>query len=102
MTFNQKKNPARMLVTVVRSGDAPKPPFPIKTDKKIKKSANQFWRSAAEAAACKLQGVWRAEHPGSDYADVGDAERVFPPMLAVRFRIVQGCPCPLPLKVART
>ena len=32
----QKKAPARMLVTVVRSGDAPKPPFPIKINKKSK------------------------------------------------------------------
>ena len=30
-----------MLVTVVRSGVAPKPPFPIKTDKKLEKPGNQ-------------------------------------------------------------
>ena len=41
MTLKKKKAPARMLVTVVRSGDAPKPPFPIKTGKKLEKSENQ-------------------------------------------------------------
>ena len=30
-----------MLVTVVRSGDAPKPPFPIKTGKKLENPENQ-------------------------------------------------------------
>ena len=45
------------LQTVVRSGDAPKPPFPIKTNKIVEKPGNQeieFWRSAAQAAACKF------------------------------------------------
>ena len=39
--FQKKKAPARMLVIVVRSGDAPKPPFPIKTDKKLENPENQ-------------------------------------------------------------
>ena len=40
--FQQKKRPLPgCLQTVVRSGDAPKPPFPIKTNKKSKKSGNQ-------------------------------------------------------------
>ena len=39
--LKKKKQTARMLVTVVRSGDAPRPPFPIKTDNKLEKSGNQ-------------------------------------------------------------
>ena len=42
VTFKKKKRPLPgCLQTVVRSGDAPKPPFPIKTIKKSKKSGNQ-------------------------------------------------------------
>ena len=37
----KKKTLPGCLQTVVRSGDAPKPPFPIKTNKKSKKSGNQ-------------------------------------------------------------
>ena len=41
LSTKKKKAPARMLVTVVRSGDAPKPPFPIKTGKKLENPKNQ-------------------------------------------------------------
>ena len=45
---------AGKLATEVRIGDAPTPPFSIKTNQN--QSTNLeigFWRSAAEAAACK-------------------------------------------------
>ena len=38
---NKEKTLPGCLQTVVRSGDAPKPPFPIETNKKSKKSGNQ-------------------------------------------------------------
>ena len=41
--FQQQKKTCQEACkqTVVRSGDAPKPPFPIKTDTKLEKSENQ-------------------------------------------------------------
>ena len=41
MTLIKKRPLPGCLQTVVRSGDAPKPPFPIKTSKKSKNSGNQ-------------------------------------------------------------
>jgi hypothetical protein len=38
----KKKLPAGMLVTEVRMGDAPKPPFSSKSFEKSKKVGNQF------------------------------------------------------------
>ena len=41
MTLTKKrKKAAGMLATEVRTGDAPKPPFPMKTQKKKKKKQN--------------------------------------------------------------
>ena len=37
----KKKPPAGKLATEVRAGDAPKPTFPMKTYKQLKKSGNQ-------------------------------------------------------------
>ena len=36
--IKKKKPPAGMLATEVRIGDAPKPPFPMETNQKTKKS----------------------------------------------------------------
>ena len=54
MFFLEKKAPGRDAPHRRPNWDAPKPPFPIKINPKPSK--NQiigFWRSAAEAAACK-------------------------------------------------
>ena len=56
----KKKPPAGLHHTEDRAGNAPNPPFPIQTPKfpiKIHGIIG-FWRSAAEAAACKLKS-WK-------------------------------------------
>ena len=44
LTNNNKKPPAGKLATEVRSGDAPKPSFPMKTDEQLQK----IWKSTPD------------------------------------------------------
>ena len=73
VTLNKqtKKPPAGMLATEVRSGDAPKPPFPMKIDEKSKKSENQPLNRQKKKSLfpsllfLSLKGMIRlSDHPG--------------------------------------
>jgi len=50
------------------------------------------WCAQSGGWLCGAADVWRAEHPGSDYADVGDAERVWAaiPMAPAGYEVLVG------------
>ena len=53
LVYDSKTKEAGLHHTEIQIGDAPKLIFPIETHIQIKNQIIEFWRSTAQAAACK-------------------------------------------------